>query len=126
MFDFRTEATFTTVGENKAGEYFMLSSGQPETRRSPKPQQPSQGIHDRRPGQPDRTAGAADFTKPRTIERDASKSLSLYTPDNSELHHIADLAKAVIDRYDIVHRRRAARLARERAARQAQYMANPK
>ena len=41
------------------------------------------------------------------------RSLPLYDAKNSELHHIGDLAQAVIDRYDIVRRRRAARLRRE-------------
>ncbi len=49
-----------------------------------------------------------------------SKSLPLYDANHSELHHIGDLAQAVIDRYDIVRRRRAARLRREALARQQQ------
>jgi hypothetical protein len=43
------------------------------------------------------------------------RSLPLYDAKNSELHHMGDLAQAVLDRYDIVRRRRAARLRREAA-----------
>lgn len=45
----------------------------------------------------------------------AYRSLPLYDAKNSELHHMGDLAQAVLDRYDIVRRRRAARLRREAA-----------
>lgn len=47
-----------------------------------------------------------------------SQSLPLYDSNRTELHHIGDLAQAVLDRYDIVRRRRAARLRREAIARQ--------
>lgn len=52
------------------------------------------------------------------------QSLSLYESGRKDLHHIGDLAQAVIDRYEIVHRRRAARIARERAAMQEQAALN--
>ncbi|WP_164102453.1 hypothetical protein [Candidatus Laterigemmans baculatus] len=43
-------------------------------------------------------------------------SLPLYEPAQGELHRIGDLAQVVLARYEIVHRRRAARLRRARSA----------
>lgn len=58
---------------------------------------------------------ATSSRKTRQIR--TGQSVSLYDSGRKDLHHIGDLAKSVIDRYEIVHRRRAARLAREKAAR---------
>jgi hypothetical protein len=41
----------------------------------------------------------------------------LYDPAQGEIQHLGDLAQMVVARYDIVRRRRAARLAREAARR---------
>ena len=44
-------------------------------------------------------------------------SLPLHDPNRGEIHHLGDLAQLVVARYDIVRRRREARLAREAARR---------
>jgi len=66
-----------------------------------------------------RSANSAPAGRTPTVRTPAvrtGQSLSLYEDGRKDLHHIGDLAQAVLDRYEIVHRRRAARLARERAA----------
>lgn len=45
-----------------------------------------------------------------------SGSLPLYDPAQGELHRIGDLAQLVLARYEIVHRRRRARLRRAQVA----------
>lgn len=70
------------------------------------------------------TTGFSTSASTYTPNRVASKkpvvrtgqSLSIYNDGRKDLHHIGDLAQAVLERYEIVHRRRAARLARERAS----------
>ncbi len=44
----------------------------------------------------------------------------LYDPAQGEIQHLGDLAQLVVARYDIVRRRRAARLAREAARRNSE------
>ena len=68
--------------------------------------------------QPARQDCRADASGNRSQIRHTDRSLSLYDSDRKELHHIGDLVHAVIDRYEIVHRRRAVRIAREKAARE--------
>lgn len=66
--------------------------------------------------QPSAVHTSAKARKANTIR--TGQSLSLYESGRKDLHHIGDLAQAVINRYEIVNRRRAARLAREKAARE--------
>ena len=68
--------------------------------------------------QPARQDRRTDASGNRSPIHHTERSLSLYDSGRKELHHIGDLVHAVIDRYEIVHRRRAARIAREKAARE--------
>ena len=54
-----------------------------------------------------------------SVAGQAYRSLPLYDARQGELHHAGDLARAVLARYELVHRRRAARLRREALARSA-------
>lgn len=65
------------------------------------PSRPSPQIRNRRPVAP------APF----------NGGVPLYDPAQGEIQHLGDLAQLVVARYDIVRRRRAARLAREAARR---------
>lgn len=63
------------------------------------------------------TASPTHSPSPSPSDSDrASSPLPLYDPAQGELHRIGDLAQLVLARYDIVHRRRAARLRRAQAA----------
>lgn len=53
---------------------------------------------------------AAELSQPTTT---SNRSLSLYDSQRRELKQIGDLAQLVVARYDIVRRRREARLQRE-------------
>lgn len=56
-------------------------------------------------------------TGSRSAALPLSDSLPLYDPQQGELHRIGDLAQLVLARYELVHRRRAARRRQACAAR---------
>lgn len=99
-FDFST--TGFTTGTSSLTLLVRESKNQPspaEARYVPQPKRPTTSV-----------------SKPTGIR--TGQSLSLYDSGRKDIQHIGDLAQAVINRYEIVHRRRAARLAREKAARE--------
>lgn len=73
---------------------------------------PSRGTREERGTKPaptvSRSTGAPSSGSPTSVTP-RSGSLPLHDPQQGELHRIGDLAQLVLARYELLHRRRAAR-----------------